>query len=186
MLHISGSKTDWLNQGCVRSHTTVSFGAANADICVVRALTDIFVRYPAKFTKNRDSIFATWQNGGAIRPSYMTAILRSTVKKYGQNPAEFPPRSLRSGGATAIYRETKDIDLAARFGRCEANSISAYLWESHQMMAGLSDHMVMGGHMLHTATRGAGRNEMQNRPKGTSEQLKGSLARGAESDDYYR
>ena len=32
MVHISGSKTDWPNQGCVRSHTSVANGDPNADI----------------------------------------------------------------------------------------------------------------------------------------------------------
>lgn len=49
-IRISGSKTDWLNQGCVRSHTRVKSSANNRHICVVAALVDLFAIYPAKFT----------------------------------------------------------------------------------------------------------------------------------------
>ena len=40
-VHISGSKTDWTNQGCVRSHTMVSQESPNSDICVVRAYVEL-------------------------------------------------------------------------------------------------------------------------------------------------
>ena len=60
------------------------------------------------------------------------------------NPSSYSIRSIRAGGAAALYRATKDIDLSARFGRWGSASISAYLWGIRQMMAGISDHMVTG------------------------------------------
>ena len=151
VIHISGSKTDWLNQGCIRSHFKVSGGSQNKDVCVVRALTDLYKRYPEKFN-NREVVFATWRNGEAIKPPHLTTLLRSAVLKNGADPSKYSIHSLRAGGATALYRATHDIDLVARFGRWKSASISAYLWEIHQMMTGLSDCMVRGGHVLHSAT----------------------------------
>ena len=149
-IHISGSKTDWLNQGCVRSHTRVNSESPNRNICVAKALVDLFDLYPAKFAKNRDDGFATWRTGEGIPPATANALLRSSVAKNEHNPLAYALHSLRAGEATALYRATRDIGLVARFGRGGANSISAYLWESHQMMDGRSDHMVVGGHTIHT------------------------------------
>ena len=149
-IRISGSKTDWLNQGCVRSHTQVKRGAPNDDICVVSALKLLRKEFPAKFSKRRDVPFATWRDGAAIKPAAVTAILRAAVKQAGdENPMEFSLHSLRAGGATALYRATRDIDLVARFGRWRSKCISVYLWESHQIYEGLGTAMVTGGHMLH-------------------------------------
>ena len=95
----------------------------------------------------------------------------------GHNPPSFSLRSLRSGGATALCRATKDIDLAERVGRWETQSISEHIWERRQMMAGLIDLMVIGGRTIHSAT---------NSPAGTKQlghdsQIPGRLMVGAMS-----
>ena len=183
-LRISGSKTDWPNQGCVMSHTKVSLGAPNADICVVRALAELFARYPAKFSKNRDSIFCHVEE----RRYYSTLLSDGHPAIHGREKRAKPDRV--STPIASVWRRHCALPRDQRHrSRCAlraigANSISAYLWEIHQMMAGLSDHMVMGGHMLHTATTGTARNEIQTHPKETSKHLKGSLARWDGSDDY--
>ena len=179
MIHISGSKTDWLHQGCVRPHTKVSGTSSNSDVCVARALVDLHSAYPEKFSKNRDAVFATWRNGDSIRHSHLTTLLRAAVSKNGSNPLAYSMHSLRAGRATALYLETRDIDLVARFGRWKSASISAYLWETHQMMAGLRDHMVTGGHTLHTTTINRTklptkrRTAKNRRRKGTSSPVRG-------------
>ena len=145
MVHISGPMNDRLNQGCVRPHTRAGPGSPNADICVANDLVELFDLYPAKLSQNRGAMSAIWRNGGGIPPPHMTALLRSTVAGNGRNPPSFSLHSLRAGGATAMYRATKDIDLSALSGRWGTQSISAYLWASHQMMDGEGDHMVMGG-----------------------------------------
>ena len=153
-IHISGSKNDWLNQGCVRSHAKVSGDSPNSEIFAARALIELRKCYPAKFN-NRDAVLATWRNGGNINQPHITALLRAAVSKNGSDPAKYSLHSLRAGGATALYRATQDIHLVARFGRWKSSSISAYLRESRQMMSGLIDCMVKGGgHVLHTAKRG--------------------------------
>ena len=153
-IHISGSKTDWMNQGCVRSHTRVSPESPNADICVVQAFIMLFGEFPAKFGKRTDLPIASWRDGSAIPAEAVTALLRAAAAKSGNSPSAYSLHSLRSGGETALYQATHDIDLVARFGRWETKSISAYLWESHQMLAGLSDMMVSTSHTLHFATKG--------------------------------
>ena len=124
-IHISGPKTDWLNQGCARPHARVRSDSPNAEICVARALVELHQMFPAKFTNHRDGLLAMWRNGDHIAPKHVTSLLRSTVIKNGLNPSAFPLHSLRAGGATALYRAAQDIDLAARFGRWETRPISA-------------------------------------------------------------
>ena len=85
---------------------------------------------------------------------HLAALLRAAVFRRGSNPGSSSLHSLRSGGATALYQATKDVESVARFGRWKAKSISAYLRESHQMLAGLSDRMVSVSHTLHFLPRG--------------------------------
>ena len=153
-IFISGSKTDWLNQGATRSHSKVEPGSPNSHLCVVTALLGLFDAYPAKFRKARDAPFTTWRSGEAIPASNITAILRAAAFKQGQKSEAYSLHSLRAGGATALYRATRDIELVARFGRWRTASISSYLWESDQAMSGLSDMMIKGGHTLHLSTKG--------------------------------
>ena len=80
-IQISGSKTDWLNRGCVRPHARVSDDWSNADICVARALIGLHSSYPVKFTKSRDAVFATWRIGDSIQPTQLTALIRSDVAR---------------------------------------------------------------------------------------------------------
>ena len=88
----------------------------NSDICIVKALLDMFVIYPVKFTKKNTS-FASWRNGGRAPPSNAAAVIRDAVAKNGQNPHAYSLHSLRARGATALYRASMDTDLLARFGR---------------------------------------------------------------------
>ena len=153
-VHIAGSKTDWLNAGCIRSHTRVPLTEPNSDLCVVRALCKLYEAYPQKFRTSREKPFATWKSGGHVTSGHLTALLRAAVYRRGSNPGAYSLHSLRAGGATALYQATKDVELVARFGRWKTKSISAYLWESHQMLAGLSDRMLAVSHTLHFATKG--------------------------------
>ena len=44
--YISEPKTDWPNQGCVRSHTRVRSDSPNADICAVESFVALFKEFP--------------------------------------------------------------------------------------------------------------------------------------------
>ena len=83
----------------------------------------------------------------------MADTRRAAVFKNGNSPHAFPPRPIRAGGATALYRAAGDIELVARFGRWKSKSISAYLWESREMMFALGRKMVETVHTLHSATK---------------------------------
>ena len=99
---------------------------------------------PRNYRKTGAPCLRPGEMGGGIHPQRITALLRSTVTKNGHNPSAFSLHPLRAGGATALYRATKGIDLVALFGRWETQPIPAYIWGSLQMMDGAIDHMVMG------------------------------------------
>ena len=153
-LFISGSKTDWLNQGATRSHRKLDPEAPNKHLCVVSALQGLYQAYPDKFRMARDTPFATWRNGNNIPGQFIAATLRTAAFKHGYKAESYSLHSLRAGGATSLYRATRDIELVARFGRWRAASISSYIWESDQAMEGLSARMLEGGHTLHVSTKG--------------------------------
>ena len=99
---------------------------------------------------------AGWRIGEIAKlypPNSVKTLLRAVVTKNRHNLSAYALHSLRAGGATSLYRDTCDIDLVATFGRWKTNSISAYLWESHQKMTGISDHVVVGDHVLHTSAQ---------------------------------
>ena len=152
-IYISGSKTDWLNQGMVRSHNQIPLTEPNSHLCPVRSLIKLWKLAPSKFQRNTDRVFAAWRSGKSIKADRIVALLRMAVFKQGMNPSAFSLHSLRAGGATALYRATGNIELVARMGRWKTSSISAYLWESHELMHGLGKLMAQGGHTLHRATR---------------------------------
>ena len=120
---------------------------------MVTALLGLHAAFPAKFRTAKDTPFATWRNGANIPGAYITATLRAAAFKQGNCSNSYSLHSLRAGGATALYRSTRDIELVARFGRWRTASISSYLWESDQAMAGLSTLMLTGGHTLHLSTK---------------------------------
>ena len=72
-------------------------------------------------------MFASLRSGKPINPDGVVALLRMAVSDQGQTPSAFPLRSLIAGGAAVLYRETGNIELAARMGRWGTSSISAYL-----------------------------------------------------------
>lgn len=150
---ISGHKSDWANQRPTRSHSRIAPWGRNGHLCVFAALLELRSAYRAKFTKATDAPFTSWGNGDTAPSQYVADTLRSAASKQGRVAASYSLHALRAGGATALYRAARDIELVARFGRWRTASISSYLWESDQAMAGLSILMLTGGHTQHLPTR---------------------------------
>ena len=56
-IRISCCKTDWVNQGRVRSHTLIPLGSANSDLCVARSLVGLRDIRSRKFATGVDKTF---------------------------------------------------------------------------------------------------------------------------------
>ena len=106
-IRISGSKTDWVNQGRIRSHTSMPACSANSDLYLARALVMLQNMCPVEFAIGIDKTLATWMRGSPIPGTSLTSLLRYAVFKRGLNPGAPPLRSLRGGGATALCHSTR-------------------------------------------------------------------------------
>ena len=96
--------------------------------------------------------FARWENDRLITAYQVTRFIKLAVQKNGLDPELYSLHSLRSGGATALYRATGDIELVGRFGRWKGKSIHGYLCESHQVLIGVATLMTRNeGPMVHRA-----------------------------------
>ena len=152
-LHLEGSKTDWLNQGTVRTHGRLDPGSPNISIRIVSNLQTLFRMYPAKAYKDTHLPFARWGNGVLITACHFAFLIKAAAKANGLDTDKYTLHSLRSGGATALHRATGDLDSAGRFGRWKGKSIHGYLWESHQMITGIAALMTReDGPIIHRAT----------------------------------
>ena len=143
-IYISGSKTDWLNQGMARSHNLIPEGVGDSHLCPLRILIKICEISPPKFQRNADRTFATWRSGKSIKPDMVVSMLRMAAFEQCLCPSAFSLHSMRAGGATALYRATGNVELVARMGRWGTRSISAYLWGSREVMRGLGLIMAQG------------------------------------------
>ena len=114
-----GSKTDWLNQGVVRSRNLIPLAESNSLLFPVRGLVRLWGLSPSEFHRKTDRACAAWRSGKAIKPDWAVSLLRLAVFKKGLNQSAFSLHSLRAGGATELYRDTGNIDLAARMWRLE-------------------------------------------------------------------
>ena len=152
-LHLEGSKTDWLNLGTVRTHGRIDPQSPNLQICIVANLQRLFKMLPAREQKGTHLPFARWENDVLISAFHVTFLIKTAAKANGLDPDKYTLHSLRSGGATALYRATGDLDLVGRFGRWKGKSIHGYLWESHQMLIGVASLMTREeGPIIHRAT----------------------------------
>ena len=149
VVFLKGSKTDWLNEGTTRNHSALTESHPNAMLCMVRALKNVRRLRPAKLADKDLSPFCCWANGGPIPDTSITTVLREGAVALGIPAERIAPHSLRAGGATALYQATGSIDLVKRMGRWKSDAVSRYIWESHQLLAGLAAKMAGSGHELH-------------------------------------
>ena len=138
-------KNGLVKSGCVIPHTRVGDSSPNADICIVRALASLFSSHRANFAKSREKAVSSRTNGVVAPAAKLTAQPRAATSSHGNIPSSFSSHPLRAGGATALYRATRDIEFAARFRSWGTISISVYLRRSRQLYAGLWDAVVAGG-----------------------------------------
>ncbi|CAK0910920.1 unnamed protein product [Prorocentrum cordatum] len=82
--------------------------------------------------------------GTLIRRAEAQHFLTVAGLAAGLSREEIGSRSLRIGGATAVYHVTEDLSRVRRFGRWQSDAFHGYLWESHEPMKGISGKMARG------------------------------------------
>ena len=151
-VHIACSKTDWLNQGCIWSHAKIPYGPENSDLCAAIPLIELRDIRPKKLAIWRGNPIAIRLNRNHINATHLDAILRADIFELGPKSGAFSLHPMRLGDA-ALYQAARDVELAARFGRCGVKSIFAFLRDSRQMLAGFGDLVVDNAHTLRTGAK---------------------------------
>ncbi|CAK0834605.1 unnamed protein product, partial [Prorocentrum cordatum] len=137
VIYIKGSKTDQLNVGTVRNHYR-----AGTSLCPIAAMERLQAHHPQRIkgAEERLPIFP-WASGTPIRRGEVQHFLTVAGLAAGLSREEIGSRSLRIGGATAMYHVTEDLSRVRRFGRWQSDAFHGYLWGSHVPMKGVSSKM---------------------------------------------
>ncbi|CAK0852766.1 unnamed protein product [Prorocentrum cordatum] len=140
VIYIKGSKTDQLNVGTVRNHYR-----AGTTLCPIAAMERLQAHHPQRIkgTEKRLPIFR-WASGTPIRRAEVQHFLTVAGLAAGLSREEIGSRSLRIGGATAMYHVSEDLSRVRWFGRWQSDAFHGYLWESHEPMKGDSSKMARG------------------------------------------
>ena len=115
-VHIDGPKTDWANLGCIRPHTITPIGSNNSDLCVARALIDLYEAYPRKFSTETATIFASRRNGNAINSGHLISLTKSEVFKKGANHSAFSLNLSRDGWAPPFTMKPRTLNSYPAYG----------------------------------------------------------------------
>ncbi|CAK0831662.1 unnamed protein product [Prorocentrum cordatum] len=128
--------TDQLNAGAVRNHYRAG------TLCPIAAMERLQAHHPQRIkgTEERLPIFR-WASGTPIRRAEVQHFLTVAGLAARLSKEEIGNRSLRIGGATAMYHVTEDLSRARQFGRWQSDTFHGYLWESHEPMKGVSRKM---------------------------------------------
>ena len=124
---------------------------------------------------------------GGIPPPNLTALVRSTVTKNGRTPPPFRYTPLRAGGATALCRATKAIDLSERFGRWGgAIYFRTHMEKSPNDGLAARPYGNWGGSTIHSATNfPAGTKKLHHVSQLPGRLKLGTMSPGVGSGDYY-
>ncbi|CAK0794038.1 unnamed protein product, partial [Prorocentrum cordatum] len=129
VLHIKGSKTDQYNVGTVRNQYS-----AHSALCPVEALAAMHAQHPQRFDHGAEARLPLfrWASGALAKREEVQHFLALAGLAAGLKREEIGSRSLRIGGATAMYHVTDDLAKVQRCGRWASDPFHAYLWESRE------------------------------------------------------
>ena len=133
---LTGSKTDQYNQGDRKRLKEVG-----GDLCPIKAtmgLTNEMGYGPKSIVE----LFPA-----NIR-SELTTVMKTVASENGVNPARVGPRSLRSGGANAMFVAGYDTEVIKRWGRWKSPQFTTYLWNDDRILVGLGSGMMLAAGLL--------------------------------------
>ena len=137
-LHLERSKTDWINQGTVRTSGRRDARSPYVSIFDVVKLVNLYRISPGRFVRNIHLLFASLGNDRLLTAFQLTKVVKSAVGENGLDPEKYGMSPFRSGGPAALYRADGDLDLTARFGGWKGRSIHGYFWDSHRILVGIA------------------------------------------------
>ena len=100
-----------------RSSNLIPEEVPNSHLRPLSSLIKLWKICPANFHRGDERVFASWRSGKPINPDRVLALLRMAVFEQGLSPTALSLNSMRAVGATALYRETGNVELVAGMGR---------------------------------------------------------------------
>ena len=144
VLTIRGSKTDQLNRGQTRNHFCLAAGAVDCELCVVQALADLELLAPDRLGngRRRNEPLLVLGNWAPLRRAEVQAALCRAAVAQGHDARHFGSRSLRFGGASAIWAVYRDSGMVRRWGRWASDAFHGYLWSGRKEAEGVAQGMI--------------------------------------------
>ena len=124
----------------------MTHGEVNGNsLCPVTALVRLQKTFPERAPGGReqDLPFFRWTNGEPVKRSYIREILGLAAVRNGLPRSRVGVRSLRVGGATALWVGTQgNATLVRRLGRWASDAVHSYLWDLPVLTEGTTQAMV--------------------------------------------
>ena len=128
---IHTSKTDKFSGGCARTHRA----SGRAPRCPVSVVARLVMAFPERFEEgspeHRLPLFR-WEDGTRMTREDLKNWVRLMMVAEGLPGKRGNSHSLRSGGATALYAATRDIEVVRRWGRWLGDIAHLYAWDDRQ------------------------------------------------------
>lgn len=129
VIYLTGSKTDQYNQGTIRNH----YRSGDTCLCPVIGLDEMERGYPERFrgAEAEEPLFR-FEDGTPVTRDDIHSLVQLAAVADGQQGARFGSRTLRIGGAIALYQGIRDLEQVKRCGRWTSNALHGYFWENHE------------------------------------------------------
>ena len=145
------SKTDQYNDGALLTHHLAD--EASMSLCVVRALRDMALVFPERFTTEKHRPLFRWESGKAVTRDEVRRFLAQGAAAFGVPEGKMNTHSLRVGGASALFQATGgNIGLVKRLGRWASDAFEGYIWEDRELTEGLASKMIQAPWHIHGAS----------------------------------
>ena len=108
---------------------TSTFQVKDGRLCVVAWLKHLLRLKPKHFQDPAQFLF-TMSDGKVLSRDKMASVLKGAARRLGLKESEIDVVSLRSGGATAMYRAGFSVEAIQRRGRWASTCWKIYVQES--------------------------------------------------------
>ena len=146
-VHVRSSKTDQRGQGI---HLRLGRSGVDA-LCPVNAAWSLLMDAASRNASEEEPL-CSWAHGKTVSNADMTTFVKTAAARCGEDPAHFSTHSLRSGGATALFRGGASDLAIQKFGRWASDTYKQYARIDDQIVLGLASRMVSNVSRIYRAS----------------------------------
>ena len=136
-IYIRSSKTDQTAEGV---HLRLGKSGINR-LCPVNAAWSLLMDAASR-KAHEDEPLCSWATGKTITAEDMNLFTKHAAYVCGEEPNQFSTHSLRSGGATALFRGGASDLAIQKFGRWSSDTYKQYARMDDQTVLGLAPRMI--------------------------------------------